>query len=160
MYTVINYVYLFSLYFVCPCPFVFVHRGNADTGRLRTNLRIVTFRWLSSSHHFCTSVLRLLRSTCWHQRALWETSSRSPSSSSSVTRRRTWPSSSSCCWRRSTSPAPTYTCRDPRPPSWSGWFCRGCWVGDIMNTPRSALRDWFVFCWVVSEMRFGGDAQV
>lgn len=39
----------------------------------------------------------LLRSTCWLQRALWETLSRSPSSSSSVTRRPTWPSSSSCC---------------------------------------------------------------
>lgn len=69
-----------------------------------------------------------LRSTCWLLKALWETSSRSPSSSLSATRPPTWPSSSSCCWPRSTSPAPTCTCRDPRPLSWSGWFSHGCLV--------------------------------
>lgn len=149
---VINYVYLLSLFFVCLCPFVFVHWSNADTGHLRTNPRIFIFWSLSSFPHFCTFVVCLLRSTCWHQRALWETSSRSPSSSSSVTPRRTWPSSSSCCWPRSTSPAPTCTCRDPHPPSWSGWFSRGCWVCNTMSTPQSALLDWLVFCWVESSV--------
>lgn len=94
---------------------------------------------------FLCCLLRI-RSTCWLLKALWDALSRSPSSSSSVTRRPTWPSSSSCCWLHSTSPAPTCTCRVHRPPSWSGWFCRGCLV--CARFPHNCLGcNYFVLVW-------------
>lgn len=116
--------------------------------------------WLSLCfifHHSPCSVTHLSpfvsslphnRSTCWLLKAPWDVLSRSPLSSSSVTRRPTWPSFSSCCWLRNTSPAPTCTCKAPHPPSWSGWFCHGC----LVCTPRFFTCSVWGFFWEESSV--------